>query len=114
LNSVIDSWYTSNAADDGVLGKFITKAGTTWSSSMFESFYLASSPKNNGFVSCNGVSTEAYNGLTAGYALNEFTGIGLNTCAENCIAHSPSNPVACAKGAVCPYTNLCTGFYFWN
>jgi len=46
--------------------------------------------------------------------LNEFTGIGLNTCAENCIAHSPTNPVACKAGAVCPYENLCTGFYFWN
>jgi len=81
---------------------------------LFESFYLNSSPTNNGFVTCNGVTDEVFNGIDAGYALNEFTGIGLDKCAENCIAHSPSNPVACKAGVVCPYENLCTGFYFWN
>jgi len=78
LVSVIDSWYSSNPSYDGNLKEFISKADSSWSKSAFESFYLESSPTNEGFYTCNGVSSEAYNGLDAGYALNEFTGIGLN------------------------------------
>lgn len=78
INSVISSWYADNTASNGILDDFIKKAGSSWSSKTFEDFYLDSSPTNKGFVGCDGVTTETYNGLTPGYALNEFTGISLN------------------------------------
>jgi hypothetical protein len=78
LTDIVNSWWSANTGYSGSLEKFIAKAGSAWNAEMFEDFFLDSSPKNNGFYTCNGVSDAVYNGLTPGYALNEFTGVSLN------------------------------------
>jgi len=93
------------------LAGFVTAAGSAWSATALDDFFLASSPTNNGYVTCNTELGSTFSGLEAGFALEEFTGVSLNTCAANCIAH---NPAACLPNKSCAYSNACTGFYYWN
>ena len=60
-------------------------------------------------------SSLPFMGLTGGFALNDFTNATLSQCAENCVAHNPTNNLPeCVPNVTCYYENPCTGFFYWN